>query len=98
MSEHYHDAADFGLLKDMRKLAPVEFDAWLALDKIIAREGGAIPRKNRELIALAVACRTRCPIALERTPRPQSAKKSLSPHSCLRRCAPEAGRRMELWR
>ena len=65
MSEHYHDAADLRLLKEMGKLAPAEFNAWLALDKIVAREDGAIPRKYRELIALAVACTTQCPYCIE---------------------------------
>ena len=65
MSEHYHDAGDMGLLKEMSKLAPAEFNAWLHLDKIVGREGGAIPRKYRELIALAVACTTQCPYCIE---------------------------------
>ena len=65
MSEHFHDAADMRLLKDMKMLAPAEFEAWLNLDKIVGREGGAIPRKYRELIALAVACTTQCPYCLE---------------------------------
>jgi AhpD family alkylhydroperoxidase len=65
MSEHYHDAADLRLLKDMRNLAPADFEAWLGLDNIVKREGGAIPRKYRELIALAVACTTQCPYCLE---------------------------------
>jgi len=64
MSEHYHDAADLKLLKDMKKLAPAEFDAWLGLDKIVARDG-AIPRKYRELMAIAVACTTQCPYCIE---------------------------------
>jgi AhpD family alkylhydroperoxidase len=65
MSEHYHDAADLRLLKDMSKLAPTEFNAWFNLDKIVGRDGGAIPRKYRELIALAVACTTQCPYCIE---------------------------------
>jgi len=65
MSDHYHDPADLRLLKDMSKLAPAEFNAWLNLDKIVAREDGAIPRKYRELIALAVACTTQCPYCIE---------------------------------
>ena len=52
---HYHDENDLVLLKEMAKLAPEEFKAWLALDRIVAREDGHIPRKFRELIALAVA-------------------------------------------
>jgi AhpD family alkylhydroperoxidase len=62
MSEHYHDAADMRLLKEMRKLAPAEYEAWLNLDKITSRDG-AIPRKYRELIA--VACTTQCPYCIE---------------------------------
>jgi AhpD family alkylhydroperoxidase len=65
MSEHYHDAGDLRLLKEMGKLAPSDFNAWLALDKIVGREDGAIPRKYRELIALAVACTTQCPYCIE---------------------------------
>ncbi len=65
MSEHYHDAGDMRLLKEMRQLAPNDFNAWLALDKIVGREDGAIPRKYRELIALAVACTTQCPYCIE---------------------------------
>ena len=64
MSEHYHDAADFGLLKEMKKLAPADFDAWVGLDKIVGRDG-AIPRKYRELLAIAVACTTQCPYCIE---------------------------------
>jgi AhpD family alkylhydroperoxidase len=65
LSEHYHDAADLRLLKEMSKLAPTEFNAWFGLDKIVGREDGAIPRKYRELIALAVACTTQCPYCIE---------------------------------
>ena len=65
MSEHYHDPADLRFLKQMGQAAPAEFNAWLALDKIVGREDGAIPRKYRELIALAVACTTQCPYCIE---------------------------------
>jgi AhpD family alkylhydroperoxidase len=65
MGDHYHDQADLRLLKEMGKLAPAEFNAWLNLDKIVGREDGAIPRKYRELIALAVACTTQCPYCIE---------------------------------
>jgi AhpD family alkylhydroperoxidase len=65
MSDHYHDPADLRFLKQMGKLAPNDFNAWLALDKIVGREDGAIPRKYRELIALAVACTTQCPYCIE---------------------------------
>lgn len=65
MSEHYHDAADLRLLKEMRKLAPADFEAWFNLNSIVARADGAIPPKYRELIALGVAVTTQCPYCIE---------------------------------
>ena len=55
MSEHYHDENDLKLMRDMRKLAPDDFNAWLGLNSIVGRENGAIPKKYRELIAIAVS-------------------------------------------
>lgn len=65
MSDHYHDEKDLALFKEMRKLAPVEFDAWLNLDRIVGRTDGVVPRKYRELIAIAVAVTTQCPYCIE---------------------------------
>jgi AhpD family alkylhydroperoxidase len=65
MADHYHDPADAKLLKDMRALAPADYEAWLALNNIVKRDDGAIPRKYRELIALAVSCTTQCPYCLD---------------------------------
>lgn len=65
MTEHYHDAGDLKLLKDMRKLAPKDYEAWFALNAIVGREDGAIPKKYRELIAIAVAATTQCPYCIE---------------------------------
>jgi AhpD family alkylhydroperoxidase len=65
MSEHYHDPADLRFLKEMARLAPTAFEAWLNLDKIVGRDDGAIPRKHRELIALGVAFTTQCPYCIE---------------------------------
>ena len=65
MSDHYHDPSDLRFLKQMGKLAPTVFNAWLALDKIVGREDGTIPRKYRELIALGVAFTTQCPYCIE---------------------------------
>ena len=65
MSEHYHEVSDLRFLKEMGKLAPAEFNAWLNLDKIVGREDGVIPRKYRELIALAVALTTQCPYCID---------------------------------
>jgi AhpD family alkylhydroperoxidase len=62
---HYHDSDDLKSLRELRRLAPNDFNAFLTLDAIIAREDGAIPRKYRELIALAVSCTTQCPYCLD---------------------------------
>jgi AhpD family alkylhydroperoxidase len=64
MSEHYHDAADMRLMKEMRKLAPDDYAAWQGLNSIVGRDG-AISRKYRELIAIGVACTTQCPYCIE---------------------------------
>ena len=65
MSNHYHDEDDLRLFKEMSTLAPEEFKAWVNLDKIVGREDGKIPRKYRELIALAVAHTTQCVYCIE---------------------------------
>jgi AhpD family alkylhydroperoxidase len=65
MSNHYHDENDLKLLRSMKELAPAEFQAWAALDGIVGREDGKIPRKYRELIAIAVAHTTQCVYCIE---------------------------------
>ena len=65
MSSHYHDENDLKLLRDMKALAPAEFQAWAALDGMVAREDGKISRKYRELIAVAVAHTTQCVYCIE---------------------------------
>ena len=62
---HYHDETDMRLLKEMSRLSPEEFKAWLTLDSIVGRDEGKIPRIYRELIALAVAFATQCPYCIE---------------------------------
>ena len=62
---HYHDENDMKLLKDMSQLSPEEFKAWFSLNGIVGREGGHIPVKYRELLALAVAFTTQCPYCIE---------------------------------
>ena len=62
---HYHDPEDLKLLPEMKKLAPDEFAGFVALDRIVGRDDGKIPRKYRELIAIAVACTTQCPYCLD---------------------------------
>ncbi len=65
MSEHYHEKSDLRFLKALGNAAPTEFDAWLSLDKAVGRDGGAIPRKYRELLAVAVALTTQCPYCID---------------------------------
>lgn len=62
---HYHDGDDLKKIGELKALAPEEFRGFVELDKIIGREGGAIPKKYRELIAIAVACTTQCPYCLD---------------------------------
>ncbi len=62
---HYHDSDDLKVVAELKHLAPAEFKGFVELDAIVAREDGAIPRKYRELIALAVACTTQCPYCLD---------------------------------
>jgi AhpD family alkylhydroperoxidase len=65
MSDHYHSPEDVRKLKEMRQLAPGDYEAWSNLNKIVGRDDGAIPRKYRELIGVAVACTTQCPYCIE---------------------------------
>jgi AhpD family alkylhydroperoxidase len=65
MSDHYHDETDIKLMREMRKLAPEDFNAWLNLNNVVGRADGAIPKKYRELIAVAVACAVQCPYCIE---------------------------------
>lgn len=57
---YYDEGNDLKRIGELKGAAPAEFAAWLALDQMVAREDGAIPRKYRELIALAVAHTTQC--------------------------------------
>lgn len=61
---YYHEH-DLKKLADMKAAAPEDFAAWVNLDRIVARENGKIPRKFRELIAVAVAHTTQCPYCME---------------------------------
>jgi AhpD family alkylhydroperoxidase len=65
MANHYHDESDLKLLREMRSLATDDFNAWLGLNKTVGRDNGAIPRKFRELIAVAVALSEQCPYCIE---------------------------------
>jgi AhpD family alkylhydroperoxidase len=62
---HYHDSDDLKRLADFKQLAPAEFSTFVEFDKTVGRDGGTIPRKYRELMAIAVACTTQCPYCLD---------------------------------
>ncbi len=61
----YHDTTDLNAIGQLDKLVPAEFKGFVALDAIVGRDGGAVPRKYRELMAIAVACTTQCPYCLD---------------------------------
>ena len=61
---YYHDH-ELKKLGDLKAAAPEDFTAWANLDSIVSRENGKIPRKHRELIAVAVAHTTQCPYCIE---------------------------------
>ena len=62
---HYHDSEDLKKLGEFKTLAPKEFATFVEFDKIVGREDGAIPKKYRELIAIAVAHTTQCVYCIE---------------------------------
>ncbi|MGI5447678.1 carboxymuconolactone decarboxylase family protein [Streptomyces sp. CA-243310] len=45
--------------------APAEFAAWVAFQQAVDREDGAVPRRYRELISVAVALVTQCSYCLD---------------------------------
>jgi AhpD family alkylhydroperoxidase len=56
----YQQQSDLSLLPQARRLAAEEFDAFMAFHQSVFRDGGAIPLKYRELIALAVGSAAKC--------------------------------------
>jgi len=62
---HYHDSDDLKMLREMKALAPEEFKGFVALDSIVGKDDSKIPRKYRELMAIAIACTTQCPYCLD---------------------------------
>jgi len=59
------DENDLKLMRDRRKLAPDDFNAWLGSNNIVGRENGAIPKKYHELIDIAVSAATHGAMALK---------------------------------
>lgn len=61
----YQSREDMRFAKDLKAFAPAEADAFFKLKAVTERDGGAIPAKYRELIALAVALTTQCSYCLD---------------------------------
>jgi AhpD family alkylhydroperoxidase len=59
-----YDMANIKKLKSLGAKAPDTWKGFLAFDEA-ARADGAIPRKYKELIAVAVALTTQCPYCIE---------------------------------
>lgn len=59
-----YDMANLKKVKTLAELAPEGMAAYLALNDV-AMKDGAIPRKYKELMALAVAFTTQCPYCIE---------------------------------
>jgi AhpD family alkylhydroperoxidase len=59
-----YDMGNLKKLKTLGKGAPKAMDAFWAFDKA-AMADGVVPKKYKELIALAVALTTQCPYCLE---------------------------------
>ena len=61
----YQHPSDLALVPELLALAPTEGKAFLAFNHAAERADGAIPRKYRELIALAVAFTTQCAYCID---------------------------------
>ncbi|WP_211241265.1 carboxymuconolactone decarboxylase family protein [Pseudonocardia spinosispora] len=49
----------------LKKLAPVEFAKFMEYQEVVSRDDGAIPRRYREMIAIAVALTTQCAYCID---------------------------------
>jgi AhpD family alkylhydroperoxidase len=59
-----YDLKNLGKMKNLETHAPEAMKAFVAFDKAALAEG-AIPRKYKELMALAVTFTTQCPYCIE---------------------------------
>lgn len=59
-----YDMKNLSKLNTIGELAPEAFRAFLAFDEAVIKDG-AISRKNKELIAVAVALTTQCPYCIQ---------------------------------
>ena len=61
----YQQPSDLARVPEARALAKTEADAFLAFHEAAFRDGGAVSRKYRELVALAVATAAGCPYCID---------------------------------
>lgn len=61
----YQKREDLAAIPRLAALAPTEARSFLAFNHACEREDGAIPRKYRELISIAVALTTQCAYCLD---------------------------------
>jgi AhpD family alkylhydroperoxidase len=59
-----YDSANLKKIKTLKELAPEGMAAWSTLNEVSMKDG-AIPRKYKELMALAVGFTTQCPYCIE---------------------------------
>jgi AhpD family alkylhydroperoxidase len=82
-----YDMKNLSKIKNLVANAPQAMNAFVAFDKAALGEG-AIPRKYKELMALAVAFTTQCPYCVElHANKARRIQKSPNPFSSLRPCA-----------
>jgi AhpD family alkylhydroperoxidase len=60
-----YDTKNLAKFKKLAELAPEAFQAFVAFDAAPFRDGGAIPVKYKELMAVAVALTTQCAYCIE---------------------------------
>ena len=60
-----YDMKNLSKMKTLEAHAPEAMKAFVAFDKATTLAEGAIPRKYKELMALAVAFTTQCPYCIE---------------------------------
>jgi AhpD family alkylhydroperoxidase len=65
----YQDPSDLKRTAELASLAPTEAQAWLKFDHSIERQDGQIPRRYRELIAVAAALTAQCAYCIDRHTR-----------------------------
>ncbi|MER8184900.1 carboxymuconolactone decarboxylase family protein [Kitasatospora sp. NPDC094015] len=61
----YHDPSDLARAREVGALAPEEFAAWRSFQEAVDRGDGALDRRTRELLSIAVALTTQCSYCLD---------------------------------